>query len=228
MHARPMVLCTAAALLLAQPKTIHAQFDGGYAEPTVDLSGPRFGITLLSGGITGKLRQDHNIKVGPVITQFGWQLEKQFPTGSKDVLALTEFVVLLGGLEQNVALPSLSWIVGARMKSGFEFGVGPNITPLSSAIVYVAGVTHKVGSLNVPVNVSLVPSVDGVRASVLTGFNLPNFDNWRFRRRSEGSTTRTPARRPRSGGPLLPRLPGTGEARPMPPLILIERPRGAL
>ena len=103
----------------------------GYADQTVDLAGPRFGFTVLSGGITNRLKKDRNISVTPVISQFGWQLEKQFKTGSNDVSALTELVVLLGGMEQNVALPSVSWIVGARLKSGFEFGVGPNATPRS-------------------------------------------------------------------------------------------------
>ena len=210
MSARMIIRCAAGALLLALPGTICAQYEHGYADQTVDLAGPRFGVTVLSGGLTDKLKKDRNIKVSPFITQFGWQLEKQFKTGSNDVSALTELVFLVGGLEQNVALPSLSWIVGARMKSGFEFGVGPNITPLSSAIVYVAGMTHKVGTLNVPVNVSIVPSVDGVRASVITGFNLPNFDSWPLRTHRERSTTPPSVRRPADMGSIRPGIGGKG------------------
>ena len=219
MSARPIALCAAAALLLALPSTSGAQYEHGYADQTVDLAGPRFGFTVLSGGLTDKLKSERNMKLSPVITQFGWQLEKQFPTGSKDVSALTELVVLAGGLEQNVVLPSLSWIVGARLKSGFEFGVGPNVTSLSTAIVYVAGVTHKVGTLNVPVNVSLVPSVDGVRASVITGFNMPNFDSWPLRHRPEAPATPPPYRSPRNG-PVVPRLPGLDHSLPA---LIIER-----
>lgn len=62
-----------------------------------------------------------------------------------------------------------------RTTTGFEFGLGPNITPLGSALVYVAGMTHKVGDLSIPVNLSIVPSECGVRMSVLTGFNTDVF-----------------------------------------------------
>ena len=205
-----MFLRAIVALLLALPSTALAQYEHGYADQTVNLAGPRFGVTVLSGGITRRLRDDHKISVNPVITQFGWQLEKQFKTGSNDVSALTELVALLGGMEQNVALPSVSWIVGARLKSGFEFGVGPNITPLSSAIVYVAGITHKVGTLNVPLNISIIPSVDGVRASVLTGFNLQTFDSWPLRTHTQRSTTPPSVHLPADIGLIRPRVAGRG------------------
>ncbi len=171
-------LVSAAVLALALPAAAHAQYENGYPERVVDLAGPRFGFTMLSSGITAKLKEEHDISIAPFITQFGWQMEKQFQSRGSDVAALTELVILVGGLEQNVALPSASWIIGARTKSGFEFGVGPNATPLSVAIVYVAGMTYKVGALNVPLNVSVVPSVNGVRVSMITGFNMEMFRNW--------------------------------------------------
>ena len=167
-----------AAMILGTATTARAQYEHGYLNPFIQLEGPRFGATVLSHGITSRLKADHHIDVSPVITQFGWQLERQFPTGHNDIAALTELVVLVGGLEQNVVLPSASWVVGARTRSGFEFGVGPNITAVGTAIVYVAGVTHKVGTLNVPLNISIVPSESGVRTSVLTGFNLSMLGGW--------------------------------------------------
>lgn len=166
------------SLVLALPTAARAQYENGYPERVADLAGPRFGFTLLSSGITDKLRKEEKVSIAPMITQFGWQMEKQFQSRGSDVSALTELVVLVGGMEQNVFIPSLSWIIGARTKSGFEFGVGPNVTPLSTAIVYVAGMTHKVGSLNVPINVSIVPSVNGTRMSVLTGFNMESIRGW--------------------------------------------------
>ena len=60
-----------------------------------------------------------------MITQFGWQVEKQFYNGGSGVAALTEAVVLVGGMEQGLVLPSLSWLVGVRTHAGTEFGVGP-------------------------------------------------------------------------------------------------------
>jgi hypothetical protein len=81
---------------------------------TADLSGPRFGLTLLADGVVKKL-EERDIKVGPHISQFGWQFEKLFYTRDSGVTMVTEWVGLVGALEQSVVLPSLSWMVGVRM-----------------------------------------------------------------------------------------------------------------
>lgn len=138
---------------------------------TVSLSGPRFGSTFLSDGIVRKL-QDNYIDVGPLITQFGWQFEKQFYSDQGGVTPVTEWVLLVGGLEQGVVLPSVSWMVGLRTRNGVEFGVGPNLTPAGTALAFAAGVTLRAGALNVPLNLAVVPSKSGVRVSVLSGFSL--------------------------------------------------------
>src|SRR3954447_8420714 len=142
-----------------------------YAE-TVNLSGPRFGATFLSDGVINKLRTEDAIDVRPMVTQFGWQFEKQFYSPRSGPTALTEWVVLVGGLEQSLALPSVSWLVGLRTKTGAEFALGPNVTPVGFGLALAAGTTFRAGVLNVPVNVAVVPSKSGVRMSVLTGFSL--------------------------------------------------------
>jgi len=139
---------------------------------SVNLSGPRFGFTSLSQGIVDKLQQEHDITVRSGISQFGWQFEKQFYSKAGGIAAVNEFVVLLGGLEQGVALPSLSWMVGLRSPTGLEFGIGPNITPAGVALAVAGGVTFRSGSLNVPVTFAVAPSKDGMRVSRLTGFNF--------------------------------------------------------
>src|SRR5499427_10415218 len=69
-----------------------------------DLSGPRFGLTLLSDGVVDELAK-RDIEVGPHISQFGWQFERQFFTkGGGPVTMVSEWVALVGGLEQGVAL----------------------------------------------------------------------------------------------------------------------------
>ena len=138
---------------------------------SVNLSGPRFGLTALSTGVVDELAR-RNIDVGPNISQFGWQFEKQFYTRESGVAAVNEWVVLLGGLDQGVALPSVSWLVGLRTREGAEFGIGPNITPAGVALALAAGVTFRSGNLNVPMNVAVVPSKAGTRISVLTGFSM--------------------------------------------------------
>jgi hypothetical protein len=139
---------------------------------SVNLSGPRFGFTSLSQGIVDKLATEHDIVVRSGISQFGWQFEKQFYSKAGGIAAVNEFVVLLGGLEQGVALPSLSWMVGLRSPTGLEFGIGPNITPAGVALAVAGGVTLRSGALNVPVTFAVVPSQAGMRVSMLTGFNF--------------------------------------------------------
>jgi len=159
-----MVTCAAPA---------YAQ-SGSEAPPrakTLSLAGPRFGLTMLSDGIVQKLATE-NINVGSTVSQFGWQFEKQFYTKDNGVTALNEWVGLIGGLDQGVAIPSLSWLVGLRTKEGAEFGVGPNVTPAGAALVVAAGVTFRAGVLNVPMNFAVVPTKAGTRVTVLTGFTL--------------------------------------------------------
>jgi hypothetical protein len=138
---------------------------------TASLSGPRFGLTLLADGVVRQL-EDRNISVRPHISQFGWQFEKQFFTRDSGVTMVTEWVGLVGGLEQSVVLPSLSWVVGVRTRDGAEFGIGPNVTPAGTALVLATGMTFRTGALNIPVNVAVVPSRAGSRVTVLSGFSL--------------------------------------------------------
>jgi hypothetical protein len=138
---------------------------------TADLSGPRFGLTLLSDGVVKKL-EERDITVGPHISQFGWQFEKLFYTRDSGVTMVTEWIGLVGGLEQSVVLPSLSWMVGVRTRDGAEFGIGPNVTPAGTALVFATGMTFRTGALNIPLNVAVVPSRSGTRVSILSGLSL--------------------------------------------------------
>lgn len=138
----------------------------------INRSGPRFGFTFLGGTLTDTLRIKRNIDVSSVITQFGWQYEHQFASLEGGPVALNEWVFLVGGLDQNVFLPSLSWIMGVRFPNQFEIGVGPNVTPAGVSLAFSSGMTFKAGALAIPVNIALVPSKFGMRSSILTGFNL--------------------------------------------------------
>src|SRR5688572_8790812 len=160
-------LCSAA--LVSTP--LQAQQPGELVRQ-LNRSGPRFGVTWLSGGLVDTLRSRYDIDVAPVITQFGWQFEHQFASLENGPVALNEWIVLIGGLEQGAFLPSLTWLVGVRTPGNFEIGVGPNATPAGVALAMSMGMTFKVGALAVPVNMAIVPSKYGVRSSILTGFNL--------------------------------------------------------
>jgi len=155
----------------------------------VSLSGPRFGVTFLSDSIVRKL-QNNEIDVAPFVTQFGWQFEKRFNTSADGPTLVTEWVLLVGGVEQGAFLPSISWLVGLRTRNGAEFGVGPNLTAVGASLVAAAGMTFRAGGVNVPVNLAVVPSKvtftsyggppsfrtietreSGIRVTLLFGFN---------------------------------------------------------
>lgn len=174
----------------------------------VSLSGPRFGITFLGGALTDSLAA-HNVDIAPVITQFGWQFEKQFYAIQGGPSAVTEWVVLVGGMEQGTFLPSLSWITGLRTPGGAEFGVGPNLSVAGAALVLAGGFTTRVGALNIPLNLAVVPGKTGVRVSVLAGFTARTVSYDR------SAPVRAP-RVPRRGGAAeWPRVPGTAAGRPV-------------
>jgi hypothetical protein len=138
----------------------------------VDLSGPRFGLTVLSPGNVDQLKEKRNLTVRPLISQFGWQFERRFYSNGDGLSVLSEWVPLISGLEQGLALPSLNWLVGVRTAGGGEFGIGPNLTPLGVGLVVAAGVTVRSGALNVPLNFAVASSRSGTRVSIMTGFNL--------------------------------------------------------
>lgn len=139
---------------------------------TANLSGPRFGLTILSEETVAKLKERSIELERTSVSQFGWQFEKQFFTRESGVSMVTEWVALVGGLDQSVVLPSLSWMVGVRTRDGAEFGIGPNITPAGTALVLATGFTFRTGALNIPLNAAVVPSKAGTRFTLLTGFSL--------------------------------------------------------
>jgi hypothetical protein len=147
----------------------------------IRLSGPRFGVTYLGGSIVDSLAA-HDINVSPVITQFGWQFERMIFTGESGISAVTEWVVLVGGLEQSAFLPSVSWLVGLRGPRGAEFGIGPNVSAAGSALAIAAGVTSRAGAFNLPINFAVVPSKVGTRVSVLVGFTTRSDGGYGSRR----------------------------------------------
>ena len=135
------------------------------------LSGPRFGVTFLTREMRDSIAVTFEEDVGAVITQFGWQWERQFSNNGGGLIPVTEWVLLVGGLEQGVFLPSLSWMVGLRTLGGTEFGVGPNLGPGGVGMVLAAGFTRTSGSINIPFNIAVVPSRQGLRVGLLAGFN---------------------------------------------------------
>jgi hypothetical protein len=142
-----------------------------FPEEEVRLSGPRIGCTILTAGPLARGRQDLD-GLNPFLTQFGWQFETRLFRLPNGVSGLAEFVPLVGGLEQNKFIPSISGILGIRGPKGFEFGLGPNLTPIGANVVLALGTSFRSKTgLNFPVNLAVVPGNGGARISLLVGFN---------------------------------------------------------
>ncbi|CAA9247351.1 MAG: hypothetical protein AVDCRST_MAG95-1705 [uncultured Adhaeribacter sp.] len=135
----------------------------------IKLGGPRLGFTIIGGAQANRLQDEFD--VNPFLTQFGWQFETRLFTTAGGLSGLVEIVPLVGGLEQGRFVPSISGILGLRRARGFEFGVGPNLSLAGAGLVFAAGTNFTSQGLNFPVNVALVPGRDGVRVSLLFGFN---------------------------------------------------------
>jgi hypothetical protein len=154
------------------PPAVSAQSRPAGVTDTIDMTGPRFGLTVLNQRSVDALAERRGITVQPLISQFGWQFERRLYTKGDGVTMLTEWVPLISGLDQGLALPSLNWLAGLRTSGGTEFGLGPNITPLGVGLTVAAGVTVRTGALHVPFNVAVATSRSGARLSVMTGFNV--------------------------------------------------------
>jgi hypothetical protein len=160
-------------LVMVVSRDVMAQDAGQPQQPadTMRLSGPRAGVTFLSPGVRDQISDEFSENLGPVISQFGWQFEKRFMSSESGATAVTEWVLLFGGADQGVFVPSLTWLLGLRTMGGVEFAAGPNLSPAGMAVAIAAGVTLRAGNLNVPLNVAVVPSESGARISFLMGFN---------------------------------------------------------
>jgi len=138
------------------------------------LAGPSMGLTMVqAGSLASILRKDVSMfsdeireewtgstgKYGATMMQYGWQLESRFADGEK-IVGLVEWVALVGGMEKGMFLPSVSSMVGLRTDKGIEFAVGPNLSLGGIAMVVGAGYNFKFGDLNVPVNITFVPSMN--------------------------------------------------------------------
>jgi len=155
--------------------------DGHLRDPHergLGVGGPRFGLSYISGGGYDKLqtavkKSKPDAEVDALMTQFGWQLEYRIFRTSKGLTALTEFIPLVGGLDQGLALPSATWLVGLRGKNGFEVGVGPNVGLGGASMMLGMGYTFDMGGINIPVNIAVgrgAYQTTGIAFS--TGFNL--------------------------------------------------------
>ncbi len=144
-----------------------------HAQQIDRLAGPRVGVTFLTPGFMSEELETS------MITQYGWQWESRFADNGS-IAGLVEWVVVVGGMEQQMFLPSISSLVGIRTGEGMEYAVGPNLSATGINMVFTIGKNFKSGDLNFPVNLAFVPNGNvwgedeesGARISIMVGFNM--------------------------------------------------------
>jgi hypothetical protein len=148
----------------------------------IHYNGPRVGVTFFGPGSAKDRLSKNNYE--PFIIQFGWQFETRLFSLDNGTTGLVEWVLLAGGVEKGLFLPSATMLIGMRGgKEGFEFGLGPNLSVSGIGMAFAVGGSFKSGKLSFPVNLAIVPSVNnrlndsgerhstGARVSLLVGFN---------------------------------------------------------
>ncbi len=106
------------------------------AKTQLRLSGPRMGGSMVFGEAADVLvapTSQGGYNMYPVMSQFGWQFEKQYISAG-NFQALVECVGLIGGLESGKIIPSVTLFNGFRFgKAGWEFGFGPSFRVVQKA-----------------------------------------------------------------------------------------------
>ena len=125
---------------------------------------------------------DSRRKYIPLITQFGLNVEQRIQLGATDSHFVFQEILVIGGLDQNLIVPSLNALIGFRSHAGLEIGLGPNLSlgvdngnpSLAVSVLYAIGWTFSFSDVHIPVNIAIVPTpADGhPRLTVITGFNF--------------------------------------------------------
>ena len=120
-------------------------------------SGPRFGLTYITNGkLTDDIEEEFGV-TSNLISQFGFQFEKQI-MGDENIAGILEGILFIGGVDQGMFLPSVSGMFGVRNKAAWELAVGPNLSVNGAAMVIGFGKSFNFGNINIPVNIAWVPS----------------------------------------------------------------------
>jgi hypothetical protein len=103
------------------------------------LDGPRMGATAFTGKTAEVLRSpvsQGGFDAYPVMFQFGYQFEKQYLAAGQ-FQALFEFIPMITGLDQGLAIPSFTIMNGLRAnRVGWEFAFGPSLNVITRSEGY--------------------------------------------------------------------------------------------
>jgi hypothetical protein len=139
--------------------------------------GPRVGAMYLittPAEFTEKVNQTFEGSYFPVVSLFGLILEQRILLGETNSHFAFQEMVLVGGLEQSIALLSGVLLIGYRAASGFEFGIGPSLSISGIGVIIAVGWTFSYSGVNVPIDlgVTLPNASRPMSISLTTGFNF--------------------------------------------------------
>jgi hypothetical protein len=142
--------------------------------------GPRFGLSYFSMSpeeftdmvteIYGSTTQLYQ----PYVTQFGISFEQRILLGTTNSHFSFQETLVIGGVDQGIAIPGLAGLMGIRLANGFEAGAGPIVGLNGMNVVFALGYTFSFSEVYAPVNLVLVPDIRNGNhvISLYTGFNF--------------------------------------------------------
>jgi hypothetical protein len=141
-------------------------------DPITFLFGPRLGVTFV---ITNQSDFDDQVQsiyssdhsYFPVFSEIGFCTLQQIDLGSSRNFLVFQETFLLGGLDQNFALPFVTILMGYKSGFGFEAGIGPyfslfhndksdNIQMLVS-LTYMVGWSFSGKDFSIPLSIHYIP-----------------------------------------------------------------------
>jgi hypothetical protein len=148
--------------------------------------GMRFGYSYLGGLEKSMLLQTKDNPKGdpdaklrtPGMFAMGFELQQTREGGSwLDMLFVQN--VTLSGLDQSIAAPSASLLVGFEIQKQLQMAIGPNLSAVDPAgeenyfhLATAVGYTVAAGDFSVPFHVVYIPDVQGhFRVAATTGVN---------------------------------------------------------
>lgn len=105
----------------------------------INNNGPRMGMAYMGGHLGDRYTADETVGgygSSHIISQIGYQLEAQYLSAG-NLQALGEFIFMVGGLDQQIFIPSIIIMNGFRLKnSGWEIAFGPSFGITKVALGY--------------------------------------------------------------------------------------------
>jgi hypothetical protein len=167
-HLSPFVALLVA--LAAPPLAAQAQPDAVPVLEAREISGPRLGFTYMTGPTAKQKLADNNLD--PFMSLFGWHFEQIVRPQSGGPMFVIQEVVLVAGVDQGTAIPTGSLLFGIRFPGGLEFGMGPNLSPMGTALAVGIGKSFRYGGVTIPINLALVRSQGALRYTFLFGYAI--------------------------------------------------------